>query len=96
MRAAKQLALWRDGKISLPEEDMGAEMLSDLALFESNQRGRRAFDVFLSGKARKLDAADFDLAQRMGKAFFSSFRCAARHEVAGICPEDLLDGNRKI
>src|SRR5271165_2854221 len=55
-------------------------MLSDIALFEPNQRGRRAFDVFLAAKARQLDAADFELAQRMGKAFFSLFRCSARHE----------------
>jgi hypothetical protein len=96
MRAAKQLALWRDGKISMPEEDMAAEMLSDIALFEPNQRRRRAFDVFLGGKKRKVDAADFEMAQRMGKAFFSLFRCAARHEFAGIWLEDLLDDNRKI
>ena len=37
MRAAKQLALWRDEKISLPEDDVAAEMLSDLALFEPNE-----------------------------------------------------------
>jgi hypothetical protein len=96
MRAAKQLALWRDGVISLPEDDVAAEMLSDLALFEPNQRGRRAFDVFLGGKARKLDAADFELAKRMETAFFSLFRCAARHEVAGIWLEDLLNDNRRI
>ena len=58
--------------------------------------GRRAFDVFLGGKARKINAADFELGQRMGEAFFSLFRCAARHEVAGIWLEDLLDDNRKI
>jgi hypothetical protein len=96
MRAAKQLALWRDGTISLPEDDIASEMLSDIALFEPNQRGRRAFDVFLGAKARKLDAADFEMAQRMGKAFFSLFRCAARHEVAAIWLDDLLDDNRKI
>jgi hypothetical protein len=53
MRAAKALGLWGDGKISLPEHDEAAEMLSDIALFEANQRGRRAFDVFLGGKARR-------------------------------------------
>ena len=52
MRAAKQLGLWVEGKISLPEGDQAAEMLSDIALFEPNQRGRRAFDVFLASKAR--------------------------------------------
>ena len=96
MRAAKQLGLWRDGKILLPKDDVAVEMLSDIALFEPNQRGRRAFDVFLSDKARKLDDVDFELVQRMGKAFFSLFSCAARHEIAGIWLEDLLDGNRKI
>ena len=71
-------------------------MLSDIALFEPNQRGRRAFDVFLSDKARQLDPADFELAQRMGKAFFSLFRCTARHGIAGVWIDDLLDGNRSL
>jgi hypothetical protein len=69
-------------------------MLSDIALFEPNQRGPRAFDVFLAAKARQLDAADFELAQRMGKAFFSLFRCTARHGMAGVWLEDRLDRNR--
>jgi hypothetical protein len=94
MRAAKQLGLWVEGTISLPEGDQAAEMLSDIALFEPNQRGRRAFDVFLASKAR--DAADFELAQRMGKAFFSLFRCTARHGIAGVWLEDLLDRNRTL
>jgi len=73
MRAAKQLGLWADGTIVYPD-DNAANMLSDVALFEPNQRGRRAFDRFLSGRARQLDAADFELAERMGKAFFSLFK----------------------
>jgi hypothetical protein len=96
MRAAKQLGLWADGKIVLPEGGEAAKMLSDIALFEPNQRGRRAFDVFLGDKAQQLDAADFELAQRMGKAFFSLFRCTARHGIAGVWLEDLLDGNRSL
>ena len=95
-RAAKLLGLWVDGKITLPEGSQAAEMLSDVALFEPNQRGRRAFDVFLSDEARHPDPADFKLAERMGKAFFSLFRCAGRHEVAGVWLEDLLDGNRSL
>ena len=71
MRAAKQLGLWAEGKIFCRKASEAAEMLSDIALFEPNQRGRRAFDVFLAAKARQLDAADVALAQRMGKAFFS-------------------------
>jgi hypothetical protein len=95
-RAAKLLELWSDGKISLHETGEAGEVLSDIALFEPNQRGRRAFDVFLGGKALELDGADFELAQRMGKAFFSLFRRTARHETAGVWTEDLLDGNRKV
>ena len=97
MRAAKQLGLWADGKIVLPEgEEAPAAMLSDIALFEPNQRGRRAFDVFLGPKASELDAGDSELAQRMGDAFFSLFRFSARHEVAGVWLEDLLAGDRKL
>ena len=96
MRAAKQLGLWVEGTISLPEGDQAAEMLSDIALFEPNQRGRRAFDVFLASKARQLDAADFELAQRMGKAFFSLFRCTGRRGIAGVWLKELLDRNRTL
>jgi len=96
MRAAKALGLWADGKIVLPEGDEAAEMLSDIALFEPNQRGRRAFDVFLALKAGQLEAVDFELARRMGDAFFSLFRFSTRHEVAGVWLEDLLAGNRRL
>jgi hypothetical protein len=96
MQAAKQLGLSVEGTMALPEGDQAAEMLGDIALFEPNQRGRRAFDVFLASKARQLDAADFELAQRMGKAFFFLFRCTGRHGIAGVWLEDLLDGNRSI
>jgi len=95
-RAAKQLDLWAEGKIVLPEGDKPAEMLSDIALFEPNQRGRRAFDRFLSNAARRLDAGDCELAERMGKAFFSLFHLAARHGTAGVRLEDLLDGDRSL
>ena len=95
MRAAKQLGLWADGAIVSPD-NKATEMLGDVALFEPNQRGRRAFDRFLSGRARELDAADSELAQRMGKAFFSLFRCTGKHETAGVWLDDLLDGNRRL
>jgi hypothetical protein len=42
MRTAEQLGLWSGGTIALPEGDQAAEMLSDIALFEPNQRGRLA------------------------------------------------------
>lgn len=95
MRAAKQLGFWVNGTIVFPD-DSAMEMLGDVALFEPNQGGRRAFDRFLSDKAPQLDAADFELAQRMGKAFFSLFRCKGKHEVAGIWLEDLLDEGRSL
>ena len=51
---------------------------------------------FSRTRARQFDAADFELAQRMGKAFFSLFRCTARHVIAGVWLDDLLDGNRRL
>ena len=57
-RAAKLLGLWADEKIILPEGDEVVEMLGDIALFEPNQRGRRAYDVFLSDEAPNVNAAD--------------------------------------
>jgi hypothetical protein len=95
-RAAKQLGIWENGAIVLPQGDQAAEMLSDIALFEPNQRKRRGFDQFLVDKAPQLDAVDYELARRMGKAFFSLFRCAAKHWTAGVCLEDLIDGDRRI
>ena len=95
-RAAKALGLWRNAKIVVPEEDGPVEMLSDIALFEPNQRGRRAFDEFLGKRALRLDAADAELAQRMAHAFFSLFRYAGPHESGGVWLENLLDGSRRI
>jgi hypothetical protein len=95
-RAAKLLGLWADERIILPEGDQVVEMLSDIALFDPNQRGRRAYDVFLSDKAPKVNPTDSQVAQRMSAAFFSLFRCAGHHEVAGVELEDLLNGGRKL
>ena len=61
-RAAKQLGLWEEGRIVADEGAL--DMLVDVALFEPNQRGRRAFDRFLEGEARRLAPADLELAQR--------------------------------
>jgi hypothetical protein len=72
------------------------DMLVDVALFEPNQRGRRAFDRFLADEALRLAPADLDPAQRMAGAFFSIFRFAARHETAGVWLEDLLEGDRRL
>ena len=98
MRAAKQLGCWADGGIAVPEDgqDEAFEMISDVALFEPNQRGRRAYDRFLAGPAQQLDAPDLALAQRMAGAWFSVFRSTGRHEVAGVWLQDLLDGDRRL
>jgi len=41
-RAIKQVAPWAEAEML--DEEVTAEMLVDVALFEPNQRGRRAFD----------------------------------------------------
>jgi hypothetical protein len=72
------------------------EMVADVALFELNQRGRRAYGRFLGEKAQALNAADRALAQSMADAWFSIFCVAERHETAGLWLEDLLDKDRRI
>ncbi len=98
MRAAKQLGCWADNGIAVPEDgqDEAFEIISDVALFEPNQRGRRAYDRFLSGPAQQLDAPDLALAQRMAGAWFSVFRSTGRHAAAGVWLQDLLDGDRRL
>ena len=56
IRAAKQLRLWGDGKISLPEGEQAAEMLSEIALFEPNQRGAPV--TICSKSSKSVMAAD--------------------------------------
>ena len=94
-RAAKQLGLWAESQIAV-RDDEAVNMLTDIALFEPNQRGRRAFDRFLEGKAQQLDPADLALAQCMAGAFFSIFHVVGRHEMAGLWLEDLVDAERRL
>jgi hypothetical protein len=93
-RAVKQVAPWAEAAEF--EEADTAEMLVDVALFEPNQRGRRAFDRFLAERAERLTATDRALAERMAGAWFSIFRVAGRHEVAGLWLEDMLAGDRRL
>jgi hypothetical protein len=93
-RAVKQVAPWAEHK-DLQNERV-VEMLADVALFEPNQRGRRAYDRFLTEKAGRLGAADRALAERMATAWFSLFRVAGRHEIAGVWLEDMLADNRRL
>ncbi len=92
-RAVKQVAPWADEKLS---DEEAADMFVDVALFEPNQRGRRAFERFLAEKGEQLGMVDHALAQRMTRALFSIFRVAERHEAAGLWLEDLLDDNRRL
>src|SRR3954447_26792058 len=80
-RALRQIAPWAD-----TEEDVegAVDMLVDVALFEPNQRGRRAYDRFLAKEGGHLDPADRVLAERMAAAWFSIFRLAERHDAAGL------------
>jgi hypothetical protein len=93
-RAVKQVAPWA-AEEELQDEET-AEMLADVALFEPNQRGRRAFDRFLADRGERLDAADRALAERMAGAWFCIFRVAGRHEAAGLWLEDMLEGDRRL
>jgi hypothetical protein len=93
-RAVKQVAPWAEA--AEIEEADAAEMLVDVALFEPNQRGRRAFDRFLAERAERLTATDRALAERMAGAWFSVFRVAGRHGAAGLWLEDMLAGDRRL
>ncbi|MBV9786144.1 MAG: hypothetical protein JO264_20265 [Acidisphaera sp.] len=93
-RAVKQIAPWAEEE-ELEQEDP-AEMLVDVALFEPNQRGRRAFDRFLAERGERLDAADRALAEHMAQAWFSLFRLTERHEAAGLWLEDMLEANHRL
>jgi hypothetical protein len=93
-RGIKQVAPWAEAEAL--EEEVTAEMLVDVALFEPNQRGRRAFDRFLAEKGKHLTGVDRALAERMVGARFSIFRVAERHEAAGLWLEDLLAGQRRV
>ena len=89
MRAAKHLGVWSDGRIEVPSES-AIDMVSDLALFEPNQRGKRAYDRFLRDPRQVLDADDLALARRMAAARFSIFRVLRRHDLAGVWLEDVI------
>lgn len=94
-RALKQIVPWADNDEDLQEERI-IEMLFDVAVFEPNQRGRRVYDRFLAERAGRFEASDAALAVRMASAWFSLFRVAERHEIAGLWLEDVLAENRRF
>ena len=65
-RAVKQVAPWAE--TAEIEDDATAEMLVDVALFEPNQRGRRAFDRFLRPLPRRQGRAPGRRRPRPGRA----------------------------
>src|SRR5829696_5079592 len=94
-RAAKQLRVWSSGRIEVPNET-AIDMVTDLALFEPNQRGIRAYDRFLRGHREALDTADLTLAHRMAGARFSIFRVLQRHDLAGVWVQDVITPGEPI
>ncbi len=96
MRAAKQLGIWSEEGIMADEDGEALNMMSDIALFEPNQRGRRAYERFLSAPAEPLDAPERALAERMGASWFSLFRCEGQHAAAGVWLRDLLERERRL
>jgi hypothetical protein len=94
-RAARALGFEDVGSITVGSE-REIEMLGDVALFEPNQRGKRAYDSFLKTQADQLEPEDRDVAQRMSNAFFSIFEVTGRHDIAGVWLKDLLINSAPI
>ncbi len=94
-RAAKQVGAWSNDRIEV-EDESAIDMIADVALFEANQRGKRAYDRFLAAQGSDLEAADLDLANRMRDARFSVFRVAGRHELAGVWLDDVLNRDERM
>src|SRR3954451_1891652 len=94
-RAAKQLGVWCNGRIEVPNET-AIDMVSDLALFEPNQRGIRAYDRCLLDHRQALHKADLALAQQMASARFSLFRILRRHDLAGVWVDDVINPAESI
>jgi hypothetical protein len=95
-RATRQVAPWAD-RGALAETASAGVMVTDVAPFERNQRGRRVFDRFLSGKAKGLAAPDLALAHRIADTVrFSLFRYAGKHEQAGVWLQETLHGMPRV
>lgn len=82
-----------DGKLPVAEEE-DVNFVIDLALFEPNQRARRAFDRFLAQAPDRLSPAEAAVAVQMGSARFSIFGVVERHPAAGLWLDDLLHPQR--
>jgi hypothetical protein len=94
-RAARALGYEDANSITVGSE-RDIEILGDVALFEPNQHGKRAYDRFLKTQADQLEPEDRDVAQRMANAFFSIFEVVGRHDTAGVWLKDLLVDSEPI
>jgi hypothetical protein len=95
-RAAQSMGVHHGTIIEAMHNGVTLEMISDLAYFEPNDRGIRAFDRFLSGPVRALPGHTQDIARRIGESFFCLFRLGEKHETMGTWVEDIFDHNRRI
>ena len=77
MRAAKQLGLWVEGTISLPEGDQAAEMLSDIALLSRTSVGGARSMSFLPRRHDNSTPPISNWPNGWGRHSFRSF--AAQH-----------------
>ncbi len=94
--AADQMGILTGGKIQGPSGGPAMARVCDVALFEPNARGVRAFDRFLAGPVRTLPPAEQDVARKMAGAVFTLLKLAEPHETGGLWMEDLLDHNRRL
>jgi len=95
-RSAKQLDLWSDGQIVVPDDGPEMDMLLDVALFEANQRRVRPIDRFLEKRVPTLPEPQRALAERMARARFSLFHVRGKHNAGGLELTDLLYGNQDV
>lgn len=96
IRAAKQIGLRPAKGLSAHEDEETTAMMSDVALFEPNQRGRIAFNTFCQDSGARLSLSERALAVRMADSRFSLFSGAEIHPVAGVWLEDVLDADRRF
>jgi hypothetical protein len=94
-RAAQSIGVLAGAKLGSPHDEATIDMLVDLSFYEPNERGVRPYDRFLSGPALTLPEREQDVARRMGRAVFSIFRLAEKHETMGTWVEDVLDNGRR-
>jgi hypothetical protein len=95
-RAAQNMGVFISGSVESPRGEGCLEMVADLAIFEPNEHGVRPYNRFLNGPVRTLPEREQEIAQRIGRSFFSIFRLAEKHETTGLWVEDILNDRRRV